>query len=365
MERADSAPNGISVTEHAGAGPKEDGGLDTRSSGQGPKDSPVLAATSSELGDPVGRLSTDSHDTGSQRRSVDSSLPDTNGLQKLSSEASPENSSIVPPNQNDELLEQMRSDYEAAELQRQEEIHRYLEHIDALQAKLQYLTKEAAEVAKKAISESESGSVEQKLAMKDEKIALLMQEGQKLSQTELTHMNTIKKLRAKATEDQKLLKQVDKQAEQLEKAARVAQERARLAENAQQEALNKVKSLQRAKEELDLVKAESDKKSTVVADLREQLSRAQNERESNETNKYKDLLEKKEKITLDLRDDLSNAKVERELLEERYRTQFREQQEKAEREKERAKISDLELRGEIGVRFNPGLFWLPTILMCD
>lgn len=349
-------PNGASPIEHPGPDSDGDGALDVQSSVQSSdqlnKDTLASATTSHELEDSVGRLSTDSRDTGSQRRSVDSSQPDTNNLQKVDLEVSPEKSFLLPPNQNYELLEQMRADYETAELRRQEETHLYLEHIDALQAKLQYLTKEAAEIAKKAISESEPGSLEQKLAMKDEKLALLMEEGQKLSQTELTHTTTIKKLRAKAIDDQKLLKQVDKQAGELEKAARVAQERARLAETAQQEALNKVKSMQRANEELNRVKAESDKKSTLVADLREQLARAQNDRESHEANKYKALLEEERKIASELRDDLSNARLERELLEERHRTQFREHQEKAEREKERAKISDMELRGEIGVSFN-------------
>ena len=346
--RVESAPDRASATEYTGADSNGDGASDLFS-GQISKESVSPAVTSRECEDYVGRLSTDSRDTGSQRRSVDSSPPDTNGLQNLDLEASLGKSSLLSPPPNDELLEQMRSDYEAAELRRQEETHRYLEHIDALQAKLQYLTKEAAEVAKKAISESVPGSLEQKLAMKDEKLALLMEEGQKLSQTELTHMTTIKKLRAKAIEDQKLLKQIDKQAGELEKVVRVAQERARLAEIAQQEAINQLKSLQRAKEELDHVRTESDKKSILIADLREQLTRAQNDRESNEANKYKELLDEERKIASELRDDLSNARLERELLEERHRAQIREQQEKAEREKERAKISELELRSEIGV----------------
>jgi hypothetical protein len=348
-EKAHSAPNGISATETTGTGGKEDDTSGSLSGGQVTKDTLAPVAISPELEDSVGRLSTDSHDSVLQRCSVDSSRPNTNGLREPTSDASPEQPSLVPPTHSIEVLEQMRSDYEAAELRRQEETHRYLEHIDALQAKLQFLTKEAAEVARKAISESELGSLEQQLAMKDEKIALLMEEGQKLSETELTHMTTIKKLRAKAIEDQKLLKQVDKQAGELERAARVAQERAKIAEVAQQEALNRVKSLQRTKEEIDRLKTENDKRSTLAADLREHLARAQNERESIEANKYKVLFEKERKITSDLRDDVSNTKVERELLEERHRTQFRELQEQAERERERAKIADLELRGEIGV----------------
>ena len=79
---------------------------------------------------------------------------------------------------------------------RYEEIPAYIERIDALQAKLNYLAKESAESARKAAADAGQGTLQKKLAEKDEHIAILMEEGQKLSKTELKHMTIIKKLRA-------------------------------------------------------------------------------------------------------------------------------------------------------------------------
>ena len=71
----------------------------------------------------------------------------------------------------------MREEHAAAEKQRQEEMHTFLEKIDALQAKLQYLAKETVAAAKEANSATAT-SEEKRLAEKDERIALLMEEGE-------------------------------------------------------------------------------------------------------------------------------------------------------------------------------------------
>ena len=97
-------------------------------------------------------------------------------------------------------LQQARADHENVELRRQEEVHDYLERIDALQAKLQYLTKEVSEAARKAATELGQDHVNKKLAEKDEKIALLLEEGTKLSKSEVTQLGTIRNLRAEKAE---------------------------------------------------------------------------------------------------------------------------------------------------------------------
>ena len=62
-----------------------------------------------------------------------------------------------------------------------------------------------------------AGSTEAKIASKDEQIALLMQEGEALSKTELRHLQTIKKLRAKAAEDEKASNDIRKKLERAER----------------------------------------------------------------------------------------------------------------------------------------------------
>ncbi|KAK2609016.1 hypothetical protein QQS21_002386 [Conoideocrella luteorostrata] len=92
----------------------------------------------------------------------------------------------------------------------QDEIREYVERIDSLQSKLQYLAKTATDAAKKAALSAPSGSVEQKLAERDEKIALLMEEGQKLSNNEHKLRMTIKNLRAQIGDNRKQMEELKK-----------------------------------------------------------------------------------------------------------------------------------------------------------
>ncbi|KAL9007172.1 MAG: hypothetical protein Q9188_000106 [Gyalolechia gomerana] len=252
----------------------------------------------------------------------------------------------ITSSQYQQTIEQMRFDYEAAELRRQEETHVYLERIDALQSKLQYLTKEAAEIAKTAKSEAELGSTEEKLAAKDEKIALLMEEGHKLSQTELKHMGIIKKLRTKAMEDDKRVAETKRLSEKHEKAAREAQERASHAEEAQKRASEQARSLPRLVEDLETMRADRDAQDALIQDLQAQLGEATSAAKQAEDKAQAEALEAQRRRTADLADELSHLKSEKEVAEKQLQTEVRELREKSEREKERAQIAEIERQGE-------------------
>lgn len=252
----------------------------------------------------------------------------------------------IASSQYQQTIEQMRSDYEAAELRRQEETHVYLERIDALQSKLQYLTKEAAEIAKTAKSEAEFGSTEEKLATKDEKIALLMEEGHKLSQTELKHMGIIKKLRTKAMEDDKRVAETKRLSEKHEKAAREAQERASHAEEAQKRASEQARSLPRLVEDLETMRADRDAQDALIQDLQAQLGEATSAAKQAEDKAQAEALEAERRRTADLADELSHLKSEKEVAEKQLQTEVRELREKSEREKERVQIAEIERQGE-------------------
>lgn len=81
-----------------------------------------------------------------------------------------------------------------------EERHTHVERADALESKLKFLTREMAESAQKLAASSTAGGLEKRLAEKDEKIALLVNEGQTLAATEHKHRSVIKKLRSGASE---------------------------------------------------------------------------------------------------------------------------------------------------------------------
>ncbi|KAL8693378.1 MAG: hypothetical protein Q9218_001770 [Villophora microphyllina] len=295
---------------------------------------------------PSSRASYDSHRSSSVRPSLD--------LPRPSSEiTSPPKVNGIIPEQGantatdyEQTIKQMQSDYEAAELRRQEEVHTYLERIDALQSKLQYLTKEAAEIAKSAQAEAQPGSTEDKLAAKDEKIALLLEEGHKLSQTELKHMSIIKKLRAKAMEDDKRGVEIKRLSEKHEQAAHYAQQRAKRAEEAERRASEQARSLPSLRRDLESLRAERDSQDSLIQDLQTQLSEAASVARRAEEKAQAEALQTEKKRTADLGEALSKLKIDKELSERQHQTELRELREKSERDKERARLAEIERQGE-------------------
>ncbi|KAL8739051.1 MAG: hypothetical protein Q9181_000233 [Wetmoreana brouardii] len=292
------------------------------------------------------RPSLDSHRSDSVRPSFDLSRPSGDIPSSPMINGVTTNTDAQTPTKYQETIEQMRSDYEAAELRRQEEVHTYLERIDALQSKLQYLSKEAAEVAKNAKSEAQPGSVEDKLAVKDEKIALLMEEGHKLSQTELKHMSIIKRLRSKATEDEKRMVDIKRLSEKHEQAAREARERAKRAEEAEKRASEQARSLPSLLGDLETMKADRDAQDQLIQDLQARLAEATSAARQAEERAQAEALQAEKQRTTDLVDELSKVKIEKELVERQYQTELHELREKSEREKERARVAEIERQGE-------------------
>ncbi|MCJ1475593.1 hypothetical protein MMC13_004256 [Lambiella insularis] len=291
------------------------------------------------------RLSSEPHESISSRPSLQSSQSGSDRASVTVFKSLEE-----PPEATEEnVIAQMHSDFEAAELRRHEEKYRYLEHIDALQAKLHYFTKEAAQTAKEKRLKAETGGLEDQLAIKDEKIALLLEEGQKLSQIELQHMSTIKELRAKSTEDQKSLKQGLRFTAELETTLKSAQDQARQAEAYQRGQFERRKALQKLEGQIDRIKLENRKKDSEIADLRQQVGEAQNAKEADEVSGLKRLLEIEQKATLELRDVVLNVESEKNSGEERFRARYRELQDQATHDTARAGVTEMELRKEIGV----------------
>ena len=292
--------------------------------------------------------SAESHKLVPSQFSLGSSPPEPSNLNRLDSILNTV-VKLPPTMQSEAVLNEVRADYEAAELRRQDEIHQYLEYIDTLQAKLQHLTREATEFAKKTKSEVEAGSVEQMLAIKDEKIVLLMGEGQELDRRELKHMDTIKKLRTRVMEDTESLKETQRINAEFRKVKTSPEERAKEAEDSRQENFRQQRTLQEQEIHLEKTKFENDRRAIENAGLQRQLSNSQSARGAIEDMELKDLFDAQKKIISELRTDLSNVKLERELTDKRHREHVRELQVKSNRGNEKAKVTEVELRGEIDV----------------
>lgn len=292
------------------------------------------------------RSSIDSHRSASTRPSLDREqnhrdridLPKANGYVLEAVRRTPE--------QYEADIEQSRSDNQTAELRRQEETHAFLERIDALQSKLQYLTKEAAETAKRASASATPGSDNAKLAAKDEKISLLIEEGQKLSQIELKHMSIIKKLRAKATVDEKALGEYQRRAERIEPIAREAQERAKRAEAAERRATERTKLLAKLENDLESMRSDQNAKVVAIDILQKRLSEALTAAQEAEGKAHTGALDNERKRTAVLAEEISRLQSENGMAEKKYMINIRELKEKAERDKERARLNEIEWQGE-------------------
>ncbi|KAF7507141.1 hypothetical protein GJ744_010954 [Endocarpon pusillum] len=227
-----------------------------------------------------------------------------------------------------------------------EEMYTYVEKIDALQAKLQYLTREVAASAHDAAAAAKAGSLERRLLEKDEKIALLMEEGEKLSKTEMKHLMTIKKLRSQAAETAKSQSSLRARAEKAEASLFNAEQRGNRAEAAMRKAEENLALSLNADRDAEALRSERDALTNTVADIRAQLAHANKRAEIAESKAQSDALGKEKKQIAELQDDLTSLKVEREIGEEKLQREIRDLKALLEREKERSTSLEGELRAE-------------------
>jgi TATA element modulatory factor len=233
----------------------------------------------------------------------------------------------------------IKIEHEALEKRLQEELLPYIEKIDALQSKLQYLSQEAVESAQQAAAGAPAGSTEQKMAEKDKKIALLMEEGQTLSKNEMKHLAIIKTLRsqaASAAREQSVLKG---RTDATERGLATMEQRAIRAER-------KLQSLSVEDRELEAIKRERNALSNTIAEMKADLARITARAEAAERQVQTDDSERLRKQNQELRDDMTSCRLERELAEEKLRQEISDLTASVAREKERFNSMETEMLGE-------------------
>ncbi|KAL4939985.1 hypothetical protein BDV06DRAFT_27943 [Aspergillus oleicola] len=313
---------------------------------------------------PLSRTSLDS--SASPRVSTDVTAPVTG--EKDTSASAPTSEPVVPgtdvassaaeslaendsaPSNNEETSEgisQIEKTGPDSELQ--EEIHGYIERIDALQSKLKYLAQEAAESARKAAATAEPGSADKQLREKDERIALLLEEGQKLSKTEMDHRLVIKKLRQQLAENSKQQAESKKKNDRLEKDLVNVEARAKRAEAAEKRATGSLSAQTKTARDLETVTAERDALSQTVQEMKGQLSRANSRADAAEGKANSEALEREKQRAKQLEEELSSAKIEREIGEEKLRREITDLKQNIEQEKEKARVLEAELKREQSV----------------
>ncbi|PBP27034.1 M protein repeat protein [Diplocarpon rosae] len=285
----------------------------------------------------VPRISIDSTKQPSLRPSMETSVGERLDISESASK---------PTEDYEALYKQLQADHEASELQRQEEVHGYIERIDALQSKLQYLAKEGAEAARKASEAAPNGTLEKKLADKEEQVALLMEEGQKLSKKELNQLTTIKKLRAKIQEDTKTIEEAKQKQAIVERDVLIMTERLKRAEAFEKRLGEKEREFSLLRKDLETLKSANEIKDAAIIELEAELDEAIAQGKEAEMKAANEALEAEQKRAKDLEDDIANLKIEKNLLADRSQAQIKELREKAEKDAERARMVELEMKNE-------------------
>ncbi|KAI9685972.1 MAG: hypothetical protein M1822_003955 [Bathelium mastoideum] len=244
-------------------------------------------------------------------------------------------------------LAEHEAELEKLRTEHREELNAHLERIDALQSKLTYLARSTATTAQNAVQSASSGSPEQKIAERDEKIAQLLEEGTKLSATEIKHLGIIKKLRSRVSEEDKAKENLAKRLSKAESAFQEATERASRTEVELKVMGERMKRVSKLEGEVEALRAERDGHGTTMLELQSQLEESRQQAEEAEKKVQSGAVEAKKRAADDLAEQLENARIEKKLLEERLRTEIRQAEESAKRKEEQAKISDMELKAEI------------------
>ncbi|KAK1809535.1 hypothetical protein LTR12_016097 [Friedmanniomyces endolithicus] len=247
----------------------------------------------------------------------------------------------------DAEMAQMREDHATAEKQRQEEMHTYLEKIDALQAKLKYLANETVAAARAANAESTANRGEVGLAEKDVRIALLMEEGEKLSKNELRHIQTIKKLRSSNGEKEKAYSEISKRLQRAESMEVELTQKIRHAEIAERDASQKAGQIAVIEKQVEELRVDRENASELVRNLTWQLKEAKERADRAEKNASHNTSEvDREKIAA-LENEVEDAQIEKKLAEDRATAETKRAREEGERLRGRFALRESELEDEI------------------
>lgn len=238
-------------------------------------------------------------------------------------------------------------DLESLKAQHQEEVQEYVERIDSLQSKLAYLSESAAKTAKDAASAAASGSSERTLAEKDEKIALLLQEGQKRSSSEGRYRTTIKKLRQQIAD---LEKQSEEQAKATQKTtAELETVRKRLegddaAAKRQEETRKATAALQK---EIAALKKDQVNKEEQIKRIEQDAAKKAEQVEAAHKDAMDKALATERSRQKEVEDQLAAARAENESLSDRARLDALDWREKLDRAAERSNTVEAELKHEL------------------
>ena len=252
--------------------------------------------------------------------------------------------------QYQDLVEQLRLRCDIAEQQKEDDANEYLEQIDNLQAKLSFMAREASAEAKRSTTAMQGDESQGQLAQKEEQIALLIEEGIKLSQNEMKLRSTIKRIRADLSENEKAKQNATRVEIDLRSEVTKLRGRTKELETAEREHAKSIEALSAMQIEVNRLGVEAKARDSYIQDLKQQISKGDSAGTAEEVEKWKRLYDTERVNTASLQDDLTNSKLERDLQRDRHKLLLKEAQTKLDQEIELKKINELDLKRELQVR---------------
>ncbi|RFU76774.1 m repeat [Trichoderma arundinaceum] len=242
---------------------------------------------------------------------------------------------------------ELARELEDVKTQHRDEVQEYVERIDSLQSKLQYLSKSAAETAKKTASSAPSGSPEKKLAEKDERIALLMEEGQKLAGAEHKYRATIKTLRLQIGERDKLVEEARKARDKAALDAQALRNRLDGDEEKERRQQEAIKATAALRKEIDALKKDNANKDAAIRRLEQEVKSKEEQGEVAKTDAVNKAVAAERVKQKELEEANAAVRAELEAMGEKARLDAIEWGEKLERAIQRGSTVEAELRLEL------------------
>ncbi|TQS39335.1 hypothetical protein Golomagni_00142 [Golovinomyces magnicellulatus] len=247
---------------------------------------------------------------------------------------------------NEALSKKIHPNISASDIPREEETYFYLEKIDTLQNKLQYLAKESAERSRLDAAAASNGSLEKKLAEKDRQIALLLDEGQALSKKELNYLATIKKLRIQLKEENKEAIEAKRKQEVAKNEAIQATESWKKMQSFEKQVHEQQKIIAELQNNVKLIKFENENNVLTIKNLRSHLDEStSHEREAEKERMEKSLLAEQKQVS-GLCDEITRLENEKKLEVDKAENKIKELEAVIITNEERQRVLHLEMKTE-------------------
>ncbi|KAK9477132.1 TATA element modulatory factor 1 TATA binding-domain-containing protein [Lipomyces japonicus] len=229
-------------------------------------------------------------------------------------------------------------------VQKRADLHAALDRVTVLEEKVKYLSNQLLDYTQNKLGPIKIDKV---LMEKDEKIALLLQEGETLSKTELKNMNTIKRLRNAERDAERRIQDALRRSERSDKEANDLRERLRKANEIERKQSDRIKLLAKSDAEVDILKRERDLMKTTISSLKDEVAQANTVAEDAIQKAQSNAVEIERKRADELEKEISKLKSEAALEAEKASQEKFNLESKLSRDNDRSKTREQELQNEI------------------